>query len=631
MGAATSTYTTVRAALPDSIEGWLALGPPAIARSLHTLSKETGLSREERSSLATLAARIRAVRVPDQPDATPFHSGASTLLVSGAEVLLEHTHELFNSRTDLSLFRRLLFSQLTSLPPRLSLSADHASAILSAFCAADVKGRGWLGSEQVERLVSKRFPDAQDSVWLTLLPMVCGRIAQKLPACAENVMRYELSPEEFVLCVDVLCCMSRRQLVEFAFLCFCDPSIGSASPGGSPPSSSGSPDSSSGSSVGWGGLHAVDPAIRLSRLLRPNVQPLLAEAAADLDGRGHVLGTLGPATHANAALVDLLRWCVAATITRFRMQGRPEVLEVRAGWPPRHASERHTKRRATQFNIDDDRRSPGSRDASSPSFSPSAGLQLHCSRTENPYAKNNTAAYAHDDIVDGSDRLYSIAGGGKLAAEEYRRAIDVKRMRVYGGLLNRRHDDNLKSPSAPESSISSARGPGGHSSRTGGANSGYSVGGEEAGEDDGFVRFDDTHLPAPDAKAADIILLEDWLSLAASSPYAFHGLFAFRDALAAATGGEKCWEKRREAFQSLRAQLRGINASADSYHQQTTTSPGRRARRGGGAAAVEPAELSSQVEAMHMETRVWSATLTAALQHLSWEARTAMKLQGLYS
>ena len=42
-----------------------------------------------------------------------------------------------------------------------------------------------------------------------------------------------------------------------------------------------------------------------------------------------------------------------------------------------------------------------------------------------------------------------------------------------------------------------------------------------------------------------MLLLGDWLALARAYPFAFHGLTALRDALAAACGGVQPWAARR--------------------------------------------------------------------------------------
>lgn len=493
MGAAPSTHVAVGVPLPASASEWEDAGPAVVARALLVLARHS-----RHSELTELANALTA----------PANEPPTAALARGAAACAAHGDALAAAAASLREVRLLELSALACLPPHVSLAPRGlAAALVRAFAAADVGGLGWLGPEAVERLVRPRFPDTLDSVWLGLLPGVCGvpQRSSSPRAPPRTQLSYRLGAEEFVLAVDVLCCMSPRQLLEYAFLSLADPDVtaaaedaaaarrrrlgtGSSNSGGSgrgsavSGASAGSTDSAVSSPDASPARHA---AIRLRHLLRPSVQPLLAEAAADLDGAGHLLPhRIAPASHTNVALVAALRRAVDAA--RVRLQG------------------------SSSSSLAGSRR----------------GLSRGQSAQRVAAARHGAAAAAHRE-VDGR-RLW--------LWQLYRRASAA----AVGGASSPR-------PSAPPADSDEA------------AVAAFEDGDDSDGGDGGFGA-----PAAADPRAVDLILLEDWLALAASSPYAFHGLFAFRDALAAATGGLSRWEARRAAHQACRLQAAdgGDGASA---------------------------------------------------------------------
>jgi hypothetical protein len=81
--------------------------------------------------------------------------------------------------------------------------------------------------------------------------------------------------------------------------------------------------------------------------------------------------------------------------------------------------------------------------------------------------------------------------------------------------------------------------------------------GAEAGEGDAGEEEEDVDEAeegeVEETGPSDVVLLGDWLALAHASPFAFHGLTALRDALAAACGGVRAWDARRDAVSVVRA------------------------------------------------------------------------------
>jgi hypothetical protein len=483
MGSAPSTHVAVGVPLPASVSEWEDAGPAAVARALRFLARH---SRD--GDLNDIAADLTSPTGGAQPAA----------LARGAAACAAHGDRLAAAAASLREVRLLELTRLTCLPPHISLAPRGlAAALLRAFAAADAGGLGWLGPDAVERLVRPRFPDALDSVWLGLLPGVCDGAPSLHKAAPRTQLCYRIAAEEFALAVDVLCCMTPRQLLVFAFLAFTDPAVAAAdgdaaaarrlrvgtgrngSGSAVASASAGSADSAASVTASSPAVHA---AIRLRHLLRPTVQPLLAEAAADLDGAGHLLPRrIAPASHTNAALVEALRRVKDAT--RVRLQGSPSTAST-------------TSRR---------------------------GLARGHVGTSTAAA----AAATHSEVDGRRARLWSLYQRASAAA------AGVK----------------PPHPSAPPADGDEL-------------GDGY----EDADSDGGDFG---AAAPPADPRAADLILVEDWLALAAGSPYAFHGLFAFRDALAAATGGLARWEARREAYQACRSQAARLQSDPTSPLDRT--------------------------------------------------------------
>lgn len=488
MGVSPSAYVVVPVSLPDacsvaqSVDNeaveWEDLGPRALACCLRSLRE------------LDLAASLTAVDKVTSDG--PLHGGAQAVVARAGRLCASRAQELARARRRgaLILRRQLDLGSFAGLVLQPPASPDLLGRCIRAHVALQRNAEGYLTNEGLEKLVSRAYPDAAESVWL---PMVADAVRRAGPASSQAI---RLTPEQSALATDALCCMSHRQLLVFAFLCLASSCGDAFAPQHAPADGS--------SSDGFDDARSA-PAISVQRLCRPEVQVLLAEAAGDLDGKGQLLPHIAPSSHANAPLVQTLRRAAAGTLARFQADAR----SLLAG-----------------------RARPGT----------AAG-----GTTRGGGGGRHWPAPPHHRSAS-SDGLRERTGTGTGGGGEGARALDVKRRLVHGRIAQALRLGDGGDSGSPEAS---ARGYGGQAlgSAAVGADGDADEDGEGGSDGDAADDDDDGSLPAPTSRAADVLLLEDWLRLAHSAPFAFHGLLACRDALAGASGGAARWEAHRASWE----------------------------------------------------------------------------------
>ena len=242
-------------------------------------------------------------------------------------------------------------------------------------------------------------------------------------------------------------------------------------------------------------------ALSVTCVCSPRVQPLLAEAASELDGQGGSArlprGYAPAATPTNAPLVAALRRCAAATQRRLAGGGGGDHCRGGGG------------------GVAGATRGGGSSISGSGDGGGGGGSG-----------------------DGGNDR------GGSVAR------LDVQRRRVHAWMLQQRAaHPQLGARQPPGAALGRAQadaadeeeeeeeedeeaGEAGAKGGTGGNTEEDEAAGAIAGS-------------GGSGGAADVLLLGDRLALARACPFAFHGLTALSDALAAACGGVQPWAARR--------------------------------------------------------------------------------------